>query len=196
MERERLVKLVAVTAEAIAAKVSPDAIAIICADLDDGGYADSDINAAMARVRRECKGRLPLADILERLPNQPMGADAAWNKALEARIWDEDTTVILPRAICASFPHELWNQGDKIGARMAFKDIYPQARQTWGEKIQVSPGWDRKNVRPALQAAVEKGLLSLERAMMYLPSGVDALTPPQQLVEAGETTKQLTEKGE
>ena len=40
-------------------------------------------------VAEECKFKLTLADILERLPNGPASAEAAWVQAVSARVWDE-----------------------------------------------------------------------------------------------------------
>ena len=70
------------------------------------------------------------ADIIRHLPadrNPIMGADAAWEVAMKSRLWDEDATIVVPAAVLMAFPFGIWGMGDKVGARMAFKDAYPAA---------------------------------------------------------------------
>ena len=50
-----------------------------------------------ANRTEECKNRISLADVLDRLPGT-LGAEAAWALALKHRIYDEDATVIVPVA--------------------------------------------------------------------------------------------------
>ena len=83
------------------------------------------------------------ADIIRHLPadrNPIMGADAAWEVAMKSRLWDEDATIVVPAAVLMAFPFGIWGMGDKVGARMAFKDAYPAALAKYGDEVEVSLG--------------------------------------------------------
>ena len=82
----------------------------------------------------EHKGRLSLAVIIERLDANGLGVDAAWELAVRARLWDDDATIVIPAAIIQAWPHALWKAGDKVGARMAFKDAYPERLDDCGDE--------------------------------------------------------------
>ena len=120
---------------------------------------------------REHKGRLSLAAIIERIddPNAPMGADQAWAIAVNARIWDEEATLVVPTAILQAFPMALWNTGDKVAARMAFKEAYPGRLAECGDEVFVSLGWGKEGRIAVVQEAVRAGLITHERGAALLP---------------------------
>ena len=64
-------------------------------------------------------------DLLSTSTKEPVGPNVAWNQILEHRAYGRfSTKKQLPRAIRESFPHSLWDTGDKTGARMAFIEAY------------------------------------------------------------------------
>lgn len=85
--------------------LSEAALALMVEDLAE--HPAADVMRALAKCRRELHGRLGLAAILERLPNQPYGPEAAWAKAVAARLCDENVSVVIERAIFAAFPFAL-----------------------------------------------------------------------------------------
>ena len=49
---------------------------------------------------------------------------------MKSRLWDEDATIVVSTAVFRAFPFAVWGMGDKVGARMAFKEAYPAALAT------------------------------------------------------------------
>ena len=141
---------------------------------DLSAYPDEDVRRALKRCRLECKGRFTTADAVDRLPDRPMGADAAWDIAMRARIWDEDATLVVPRAIFQAFPFGIWGEGDKVGARMAFRDAYPAKLAAHGDAIEVSLGLDVRRRIPAVLEAMRTGLIAEPTARRMLPQLTDA----------------------
>jgi hypothetical protein len=91
--------------------------------------------------------------------------------------FDERDSVCISDAIMdarlAAAP--MWQDGDKIGARMAFRDAYDRAMltpKTRGERPvwMLSVGHDPERRVEAAKAAVASGLLSSEAAKAYLPA--------------------------
>lgn len=169
MASETLIKLVAVTAELLGTELSEPGLEMMLADLS--AYAEPDVGQALTRCRRECRHRLTLADIVARLPHQPPGPEEAWARAVAARLWEEQTTVVLARAIVEAFPHALWP--DRVAARMAFLEVYPGKLREYGTETWVSLGWDRPGRETAVQEAVQQGRLSLAAARRALPGLAD-----------------------
>ena len=115
----------------------------------------------------DLRHRLTLADIIQRLPNRPPQPEGAWEKALSARLWDEQQTVVIQRAIFESFPFGTWP--DKIAARMAFKEIYPGKVREYGNEMTVSAGRDPDLRESVINEAVACGKITRERAANFLP---------------------------
>ena len=112
------------------------------------------------------------ADIIRHLPagqSTVMGADAAWEIAMQLGIGNEDATVIAPAAILTAFPHALWRAGDKVAARMAFKDKFPAALVTHGMGYTVSEGCEPEGREPAIMEAVRRKLIPSMVAQRLLP---------------------------
>ena len=124
-QRKNIARGLAITAEVCGSQLSEGAIAIMAEEL--ATYESEDVSEALRRVMREHTGRLSLAVIIERLDEgKGLGVDAAWELAVRARIWDQGITLVIPSAILQSWPHALWNVGDKVAARLAFKAAYPK----------------------------------------------------------------------
>jgi hypothetical protein len=118
------------------------------------------------------------SDVLARLEHahgQRPTADEAWALALDT--FDEAATVCVTdeilQAVSATTP--VWNIGDKVGARMAFKAAYVRLvsegrasgqTPTW----QLSLGWDAQRRTLAAQEAVRSGRLTALQVRAHLPA--------------------------
>lgn len=131
---------------------------------------ESVVAALEAHVRQSVYPPKP-ADVISAISEHDgrPGAEEAWGVALQARdesetvIWTEETAQAM--AAC----HEILQAGDKVGARMAFKERYEKlvadARaQQRPIRWQVSLGHDPERRQQALQQAVEAGQIGHDRA--------------------------------
>src|SRR5690606_3607081 len=89
-EQDRLVELLVATAEVIGDQLRPTAAAFMVTDL--AGYPLPMLDKALASCRRELKGKLSLAAILERIDDGHPPANEAW--AIAIRAADESATVV------------------------------------------------------------------------------------------------------
>ena len=161
---DRVKSELAVTLELTGSTLTDIGLDAFLAEL--AAYLEADVVVALKRCRRECKYRISLADVLDRLPGT-LGAEAAWALALKHRIYDEDATVIVPVAVFDSFPFELWP--DSIAARMAFKERYTdnKAKSPPGQMF-ISLGHDVNARESVIREAVSDGRLTTERAASML----------------------------
>jgi len=116
-----------------------------------------------------------IAAIHEHFARQWAGADEAWSLALQAS--DERNTVIWTEEAAKAFAlaSPILAEGDKVGARMAFKQAYERAVKAAVEARRapqplVSIGWDAKGRLDALEAAVASGALTHQQAEVHLIS--------------------------
>ncbi|AOY90538.1 hypothetical protein BKK79_00870 [Cupriavidus sp. USMAA2-4] len=141
------------------------------------------VSAAMdGHVRDPQRGQYPPkpADLIAQIEaaqandGRP-GPDEAW--ALALRGMDEAETVVttpeVMEALSAAGP--VLEAGDKVGARMAFKDAYTRIvadARAAGRKVSwiASVGWDPEKRAEPLQQAVSVGLLSAPAVAGHLPS--------------------------
>lgn len=116
------------------------------------------------------------ADVLSRLQQLDghPDSDEAWRYALDAM--SEDATVLwtdeIAQAKTAADP--IYAEGDRVGARMAFKAAYERAvrearQQGKAARWRVSPGHDALEREQKVQQAVEDGLISGEQAARLCP---------------------------
>ncbi len=161
-DKERLSRRLVATAEVIGDEVRPAAAALMVEDLSV--YRMPVVEKALAACRRELKGRLSLAAILERIDDGHPTPNEAWAMAIPAA--DERNTVVwtgeMERAWAVAMP--LIGAGDKIAARQAFLEAYARlVKDARAERRQAdyrpSLGFDTAGREAALSAAVERGLL-------------------------------------
>jgi len=142
---------------------------------------------------KEAKFIVP-ANIVEAIelsePDGRIGAEEAWaiyphDEATSAVITDE-------MAEAMQVSQELLNEGDNVGARMAFKEAYN--RITAANKFNgIAPRWfaslghDKTGRDVAIKQAVEKGRISQDYATSLLPSPI-----PNNIVNAITEVKYLT----
>lgn len=120
MNREALTKALIVTAEVLGHELSTAGAELMVHEL--AGYDSKALEAALRRCTRELRGRLRLADILERIPGRHLGPEEAW--ALCPR--SEAETVVWTDEIAQAFrvARPLIEDGDMVAARMAFREAY------------------------------------------------------------------------
>lgn len=181
-EQDRLVELLVATAEVIGDTLRPTAAAFMVGDL--AGYPLPLLDKALAGCRRELKGRLSLAAIIERIDDGHPAPNEAWANAIRAAdeaatvVWTEQTrdswTVALP----------LIEAGDKIAARQAFLEVYArltkEARAAGRMAVHhASIGFDASGRDSVLQQAVVAGHLAYEQVAEHLalPPATPAFNP-------------------
>jgi hypothetical protein len=161
------------TAEAMGQEMSPGTAAIMAEDLC--AYPVSDIRAALKACRFEVKGKLTMADILQRVQaadGRP-GKDEAWAIAMTTN--DEFETVVLTDEIQLALvvAKPVLDAGDKVGARMAFISAYErfvgQAREDARQvNWHVSVGFDANRRIQAVTKAVQMQRIPQEHGQKYL----------------------------
>ena len=163
-EQEKLILSIMATAEVMGSEIKPNVALIMVDDLS--GYPLHDVLQALTRVRRECTGKLTLKTILDMLAPSDgwLSANEAWAIALPAL--DEAVTVVWTPEIAKAFEtaRPLLEEGDKIGARMAFIPAYDRLvdqakRENRKPVFEVNAGWDANMRDVAVTQAVTAGLL-------------------------------------
>ncbi|QTH12491.1 hypothetical protein C4C32_18055 [Pseudomonas corrugata] len=168
-----LAAAICATAEAMGQEMSPGTAAMMAEDLCV--YPVPVVKAALKACRFEVKGKLSMADILQRVQSSDgrPGKDEAWAIAMTTN--DEFETVVLTDeiqlALAAAKP--VLDAGDKVGARMAFNSAYErfvgQAREeTKPVNWHVSVGFDANRRIQAVTKAVEMKRIPQEHGRKYL----------------------------
>lgn len=167
-----LLEAVAVTAE-LCGRVFSEAAAQVFVD-DLAAYPEPQVLAALRRCRREVKGVLTVQDVVSRLDDGRPGPDEAWASIPT----DEAVTVVWSTEMAEALRvvQPLLDDGDKVGARFAFREAYTRivaAARDAGKPVQwqFSIGHDVRGREAPLLAAVEQGRLSVQSVAEFLPLG-------------------------
>lgn len=171
-----VVKAIAVTAELTGAALSGQAVAMMASDLM-AAHGEDAILRALTRCRKELSRPLTANSVFERLAEDDgrPSSDEAWAIALQAT--DEADTVVwnqeIQQALCAARP--ILDVGDKIGARMAFRESYDRLVRVNREsgiapQWQASLGWDKNRRAAVLEHAQKTGLLTSPQVAGLLPA--------------------------
>lgn len=183
----RLRSALAVTSEICGIAWTQAACQIVEAKLSR--MPEAQVLAALDRCQNEVKGRLSLADIIERLDDGRPGADEAWAQVGTS---NEDLTLIATNEAL-----EAWGEvrdllkTDEVGARMAFREAYKRIVQrnkmdgiepTWT----VSMGKDPAQRKTAIGDAAKRGYLTEKKAALLL-----GLPPPAPEDETKKDQKML-----
>lgn len=170
MPSSEVIKAIAVTAELCGRTFSPEAAMMFAGDLE--GFPDHSVLAALSRCRKEVKSFLTVADVVTRIDDGRPGAEQAWAMIPQ----DEQISVVWSEEMAAAFgvAAPLLQIGDKIGARMAFKETYTKlvsdARdQRQAPKWTPSFGDDKSGRQLAVTEAVRHGRLTVDHAVSLLP---------------------------
>ena len=170
-----VLKAIAATAELTGTELSEAALLVFEADLAD--HPEEQLIAALTRCRRELRGRLTVADVLDRmvLAGRHPTANEAWGLVLASR--DESDTVVWTDQIAeaAGIAQPVLDAGDDVGARMSFRDAYDRILRESPEPPRWFPslGSDLERRSAALDRAVRSGLLTHQHASGLLPASKD-----------------------
>ena len=165
-------KLLAATLEITGTKLSDQAVNLMLNRLSR--ESPDAVKHALSRCAEECRFKVTLADILGRLPAKPdevpKDPEAAWDMAKQLiGHASEAQTIVAPEAMLRSFPIAAWNEDDQIGARMAFKAVYPGNYARFGNQWTLSDGWDKTSREAAVLEAARLGRISVIQARAILP---------------------------
>ena len=178
MSLEKLLTDLSGTAEIMGKQLSPVALAMMASDLKE--YPQNLISAALVNVR---KGNKPftltnaalITEIETLKPDGRLGADEAW--AIYPH--DEATSAVITNEIAEAMQvaYPILREGDKVGARMAFKEAYNRIinknkSEGTNPKWFPSLGTDKDGREHVLKQAVQRGRLTQDHAMGLLPAPV------------------------
>lgn len=177
MSIEKLLNELSGTAELMGKQLSPVALAMMAKDLSI--YSMPIIFEALKNVRNGTKpfsqGAI-VAEIELLNPDGRLGADEAW--AIYPH--DEATSAVLTNEIAEAMQiaKPLLDEGDKVGARMAFKEAYTRI-VTKNKNEGIEPKWfpslgfDKNGREEVLKQAVQLGRLTQDHALSLLPMKVN-----------------------
>jgi hypothetical protein len=177
MSQERLLQALATTAELMNSQLSPGALAMMVKDLS--AYSQENIYQALTNMRKTAKFfNLPtLIDELQKLsPNRRISADEAW--ALYPHNEADSAVITNEMAEAMGIAQTLLNEGDKIGARMAFKQAYDRIVET-NKSNGIDPKWfaslghEPEGRELVVKEAVRLGRLPSSSIQTLLPAPVD-----------------------
>lgn len=171
MLSKNLIEAIAATAELCGKTYTPAAAKLLAQDL--AGYSEQDILKALTKCRKELKpNQFCLEAIVSRIDDGRPGAEEAWammpHDEAKTVVWTDE----MSEAWFVAYP--LLNDGDTIGARMAFKESYnkllTKARDERKPiKWTASLGHDKNGRESVLINAIEKGRLSAPQVKILLP---------------------------
>jgi hypothetical protein len=172
MAKIDLIKAIAATAELCGARLTEAGASMLVNDLSQ--YPEGQVVQALSIVRRS-QGRFSLGAIIDAMESKDgrPGADEAWAMIPQT---ERDTTIWTDEMSKAwGVARPLLDMGDKIAARMAFKDAYnrmiAEARESGAAvRWQASLGLDPNSRVAAVQHAVAAGRISAEHAALLLPA--------------------------
>lgn len=168
---EQMLKALAVAIELTGTEISKAAARVMADDLAQ--YPEAAVLTALARCRRELRGKLTLPDVLDRMPGGHPGVEEAWS-IVSGCLNNERLTVVWTQEMAEAFGVALGLQNDTVAARMAFKETYSanvaKARlENRMPRWVVSPGTDKDGRDLAILDAVEKKRISVDYARLVLP---------------------------
>ena len=141
-------------------------------------YSVGQVDKALVRVQRECEFFNPKA-IISRIDDGRPDVEEAWSLV---RL-DEDSTFVMTDEMSTAF-HVAYqtyeDSGDKIAARMAFKEKYVSElanARAEGKPANwfVSWGNDKKSQELPVREAIKLGRIKHENVAHYLPSPDDGV---------------------
>lgn len=192
MASSELLKAILVSAELMGTPISADAARVLESDLSL--YPEPQVFKALTRCRRELRGRLTIAEIINRLEDGRPGAEEAWamlpKSEADSVVWTEEMAAAF--GVCEGL-----TERDGIAARMAFREAYT-AKVSEARANRVSPKWspslghDLHAREAALRTGVEKGRISRDQALRLLPHSAEIQALPAPIEEA---VQKLLKKG-
>lgn len=174
MSLEKLLTDLSGTAEIMGKQLSPVALAMMASDLKE--YPKNLISAALVNVR---KGNKPftlgaiITEIETLKPDGRLGADEAWAIYPHDEATSEVITNEIAEAMQVAYP--ILREGDKVGARMAFKEAYNRIINK-NKSEGIAPQWfpslgtDKDGREHVSKQAVQLGRLTQDHAIALLPA--------------------------
>lgn len=169
--KAQVLEALAVTAELTGTDISPAAARVMAADLSL--YPADQVLGALTRCRRELKGRLTVAAVIERLDDGRPGPNEAWAMIPQ----DEAGSVVWTEEMAAAFgvASPLLREGQVIAARSTFVEAYTAAvtrARTDRRPTKWTPslGHDALQRTAVLEDAVRRGRLPAAHAAGLLPA--------------------------
>lgn len=167
---QRLIDALRATAEIYGRQLSAGAAAMFMADLSK--YSTDEVLVALQRCRSELRTFPTVADIATRVGDSRPGPEEAWAMIPK----DEEASVIWTDEMAEAYgvARSLLNEGDSVGARMAFRESYSrlveEARRL-GRRVKwtASFGFDKEMRNAAISFAVQRGYLTAPEAQALLP---------------------------
>lgn len=177
---ENLIKNIVATAEVMGTELTMDGARLFVSDLSE--FHEQAVMSALAKCRREVKGKLTLADVVSRIDDGRPGPNEAW--AMMPRSEDESVVWTDEMALAMRSAQPLLDAGDKVAARMAFLEHYQREVATARSnkttvKWTPSLGHDKFGRESALQRAVELNRISYDHAVSLLPEGAFKANVPE-----------------
>lgn len=181
-----------------------EVLTAISSDLLEQGFTDDQIAIAITRVTRECDWLTPKA-IIERIPGGAKddgrpGVEQAWTMCPKTE--DESTVWTDEMAIAFGSARRLLLDGDSIGARMAFKEVYAaevERARAEGRPVKwnASLGWDSTDRVRALSEAVLSKRIATDYALNLLAPVqreelLGQLPTPERKMLTGESRQQVS----
>jgi hypothetical protein len=190
----KLLQAIAVTAELTGTELSEVAARIMAEDLS--AYPEAQVLDALVRCRKELRGRIAVADVIQRLDDGRPGVEEAWSICSKS-LNDEGATIVWTEEMQQAFGIALPLADDLVAARMAFKEAYAGAMQIArdsGKRVRWSPslGWRAADRTGPLVEAIERGRLPIDIAQQFLPPN-HGLTPEYLLSMARGSAKLLSQ---
>lgn len=179
MSAEKIIQAIAVTAELTGTPLSDNAMVVMAEDLMR--YPLDKVLIALERCRRELKGRLTIASILERVDDGWQSSEEAFNTLVAG--WSNENLSILTTHTAmraAESAAALFNAGDKYRAGTAFKEAYERAvSEKKAKGIEpdwyVSAGLDKDQLAQVVKEAAATGRITNDYALAMLPASQERM---------------------
>lgn len=186
-DKSQLIDALCLTAESMGNVITPSAAMMMADDLSD--YSLPELGRALRACRREVKGRLSVSDIIQRCQAEDgrPGKDEAWSIGLDSS--DEYGTAVMTYEIQQAMASAriLMDEGDNVGARMAFISTYERLVREGREVNRptewiVSLGISKERRVEAIEKAVQLGRLAGDQASKHI--AMLGLEAPSQTAQA------------
>lgn len=169
-DKAKFSRILATMAEVYGRTITPELTAVYWSVFSK--YPMEQIEQAARKHVETAKFFPSPAELLEYMPaaraNQHVGADEAWSIAIES--FDEERTVVMTPQISEArgVALPIYQSGDEIGARVAFRDAYNRIVKTAGEPVWfVSAGHDGARRADAIARAASMGRIAAHAGGEY-----------------------------
>lgn len=137
-----------------------------------------------ARAEKFAPTPSDVVKILSGFREQHLGPEEAWAIALES--FDETRSVVWTEQIqeARNVSWLIYESGDKVGARMAFREVYARLSKDVEPKWKLSQGYDKEQKAEVVSRAVEQGRLTLADKSRHVIAPATVTT--KQLIDAAQ----------